>query len=198
MFKTIILSGQAITPYLPQIAALRIEVFNEFPYLYEGTLEYEQHYLLRYINSERSVVVLITDNEKIVGASTALPLADEVQEFQQPFLQNNFDIQKVFYFGESVLQKHYRGLGLGKRFFAERERHARQIGKFDYLAFCAVDRPIDHPRRPAVYRPLNSFWQQQGFVFHPELHTTFIWKDSDEEQESPKPMSFWLKKLEST
>lgn len=195
MLKIITLSGQAITPYLPQIAALRIEVFNEFPYLYEGTLEYEQHYLLRYINSEKSIVVLIADDEKIVGASTALPLADEVHDFQQPFLQCHFDIQKIFYFGESVLQKNYRGLGLGKRFFEERERHARTVGKFDYLAFCAVDRPANHPRRPLDYRPLNSFWQQQGFVFHPELHTTFIWKECDENQESPKPMSFWLKTI---
>ncbi|WP_371413269.1 hypothetical protein [Methylophaga sp. SB9B] len=53
----------------------------------------------------------------------------------------------------------------------------------------------DHPRRPAGFRPLDNFWRKRGYEKHPELHTTFSWKELDEEHESPKPMTFWMKKL---
>ena len=38
-------SGTAVTPFNTALAELRIQVFREWPYLYEGTLAYEQHYL---------------------------------------------------------------------------------------------------------------------------------------------------------
>ena len=66
---------------------------------------------------------------------------------------------------------------------------------FDIAGFCAVERPLNHPRRPADYRPLDALWNRQGFIRHPELHTTFSWRDVDETVESPKPMVFWLKTL---
>ena len=51
------LNGPAALPYMGDLAALRIEVFREFPYLYEGTLEYEQRYLKSYAEHARSVTV---------------------------------------------------------------------------------------------------------------------------------------------
>jgi hypothetical protein len=69
------------------------------------------------------------------------------------------------------------------------------LGRFPLICFCAVERPVDHPRRPVDYRPLDEFWRHRGFVRHPELQTTFSWQDLDETAESPKPMTFWLKIL---
>ena len=88
-----------------------------------------------------------------------------------------------------------RNRGLGVRFFAEREAHARRLGRFDCCAFCAVQRPAEHPRRPADYQPLDAFWQRRGFRHHPELRTEYHWQDLDKDAESAKPMSFWLKEL---
>ncbi|MBU0834177.1 MAG: GNAT family N-acetyltransferase, partial [Alphaproteobacteria bacterium] len=81
------------------------------------------------------------------------------------------------------------------RFFEEREAHARRLGRFDWCTFCAVERPLDHPRRPADYQPLNAFWQKRGYTHHPELRTTFTWRDLDASVESPKPLSFWIRDL---
>ena len=36
------LTGAALDPMLPAIARLRIEVFRAWPYLYDGSAEYEQ------------------------------------------------------------------------------------------------------------------------------------------------------------
>ncbi len=105
-----------------------------------------------------------------------------------------YDPDRVYYFGESVLDRAYRGRGLGNAFFVEREAHARAHG-FTTASFCAVVRPPDHPRRPADYRPLDGLWAKHGFVVRPEITTTFSWQDLDESVETPKPMVFWTKEL---
>ncbi|WP_207886039.1 GNAT family acetyltransferase [Pseudomonas sp. 30_B] len=190
-----LLSGGAIRPFIDDLARLRITVFREFPYLYEGTPEYEANYLDTYVRSPWSLCVLVLDGDHVVGASTGLPLADETDEFQRPFLEQGWNPERIFYFGESVLLPAYRNTGLGLRFFEERERYARGLQRFDWCAFCAVQRPPDHPARPAGYRTLDEFWRRRGFTPHPELHTEYHWRDVGESGESAKPMSFWLKEL---
>lgn len=191
------LRGSAILPWIPELARLRIRVFHEFPYLYDGDADYEARYLRTYTNSPDSVVVLVFDGEQIVGASTGLPLADETDNVIAPFRGAGMDVARIFYFGESVLLPEYRGQGLGVRFFVEREAHARALGGFDLACFCAVDRPADHPRRPADHTPLDRFWEKRGYRRHPELRAAFSWQDLDEAGESAKPMTFWLKRLAS-
>jgi hypothetical protein len=58
-----------------------------------------------------------------------------------------------------------------------------------------VDRPINHPLRPADYRPLDGFWESLGFQKHPELQAHFVWKEVGEVTESQKTLTFWLKSL---
>jgi hypothetical protein len=189
--------GSDIKPYLADIARLRIEVFREFPYLYDGSQEYEEKYLSTYIDSPESIAVLVFDNDAIVGASTALPLADETEEFRRPFLREGIDPDSVFYCGESILRKAWRGHGIYPEFFRLREE-AAYSGSFDLISFCAVDRPDNHPLKPHDYRPLDPVWQKFGYTRHPELHTTYRWKDLGDEEESDKPMIFWLKPLTET
>jgi GNAT superfamily N-acetyltransferase len=189
------MTGAAVEAHIPALARLRIQVFREFPYLYDGDLDYEARYLRTYARAPGSVVVLVLDGGKAVGASTALPLTEADPAFQRPFREQGFEPSRVFYLGESVLLPAYRGRGLGVRFFEEREAHARRLGGFSWATFCAVDRPADHPRRPPEYRPLDAFWDKRGYSRHPELVATFRWKDLDEERETEKPMTFWLKRL---
>lgn len=184
-----------IRAYLPELARLRIRVFREYPYLYEGSTAYEERYLQTYANAPGGVMVLVRDGERVVGASSGLPLSAETPNVIGPFVKAGYDPEQIFYYGESVLLPEYRGQGLGQRFFAEREAHVRELGRFDLACFCAVERPVDHPRRPAHYRPLDEFWNGQGFFRHPELRAAFSWRDLDEAMESPKPMVFWLKRL---
>ena len=194
-------TGGAMSPYFDDVARLRIAVFREYPYLYDGTVEEEREYLDRYLRSPRSVWVLAFSEddgggERVVGASTANPMSDEDPLFRKPFEEDGrFDPARVFYLGESVLEPAYRGQGVGHAFMDAREAHARGFGDYRWMAFCAVDRPADHPLRPSNYRPLDAFWQKRGYVKHPELRTTFDWKQIDEDVESPKPMVFWLREL---
>lgn len=77
MIETRVLAGEAVTPWLEQVAALRIAVFRDWPYLYQGDPDYEARYLARYARSPGSVFVLALDAGAVVGASTGMPLDEE-------------------------------------------------------------------------------------------------------------------------
>lgn len=190
-----LLHGAAIAPYIDDLAPLRSTVFREFPYLYDGSSQYETDYLAAYARSARGLLVLALDDGKVVGASTSLPLVDQVAEFQQPFLDQGRDPNAVYYFGESLVLPEYRNRGLGVRFFIERESYAHKLAEFECCAFCAVERPSGHPLRPADYKPLQGFWRNRGFLHEPSLRTRYAWRDLDEAEKSDKIMSFWLKAL---
>jgi hypothetical protein len=185
--------GPEIAPWLDDLGRLRITVFREYPYLYDGDLHYEREYLKVYTDSPRSLVVLLESGGELVGATTCLPMEDEDAEFQAPFVQVGIDVKSVCYFGESIILAPFRGRGSGHEFFRRRERHARDLGGFRYTAFCAVDRPDDHPAQPTDYRPLHDFWNRMGYLRRPELRCEYRWKEIGEEVESPKSLTFWLK-----
>lgn len=188
-------SGEQIRPWVNAVAGLRIQVFREWPYLYDGDMDYEAQYLETYIRSPHSVLVLARDGDQVVGAATGLPLEDEEEAFIQPFVDQGYDPASIFYFGESVLLPAYRGQGIGVRFFAEREAHARQLSGFRYCCFCAVERPADHPLRPKDHQPLDDFWKKRGYEPVPALRTHYPWKDIDQADETAKPMNFWMGEL---
>ena len=106
-----------------------------------------------------------------------------------------FDVPAVFYFGESILLPQYRGRGLGRRFFDVRETHAASFGSYRFTCFCAVERPADHPLRPAGYRPLDSFWTLRGYRRDPALRSVFSWPDLGETVSTPKTMIYWIRPL---
>jgi len=184
--------GAELAPHLDALGELRIAVFREYPYLYIGTLEHEREYLRTYLQSSGSLVVLVFDDDRVVGATTCLPMLDEGPEFQAAFVQAGYDLSTICYFGESILLPAYRGKGIGKEFFVRREAHVRNLG-MKLSTFCAVDRPAEHAQRPQDYHELDEFWRSQGYVRRPELQATFVWKEIGEEAESPKTLTFWTK-----
>ncbi|MEQ1750774.1 MAG: GNAT family N-acetyltransferase [Prosthecobacter sp.] len=188
------LHGPDLEPCLDALGSLRLQVFREYPYLYEGTLDDERQYLRSYAESPSSLVILAMDGDTAVGATTCLRMSEAESPFRVCFEKAGHDPSLICYFGESILLPAYRGRGIGKQFFEHRENHARKL-RLQTSAFCAVDRPLDHPARPAGYRPLDSFWQAQGYEKHPEWQATFIWKEIHEASESPKTLTFWTKNL---
>ena len=189
------LTGSALADAVPELARLRMTVFRDWPYLYDGTLAYEQDYLATFSAATGAVVVAAYDADAMIGAATAAPLLGSAAEFAEPFLVRGDDPGKIFYFGESVLLMSYRGRGLGHAFFDHREDHARSFERFALAAFCAVQRPADHPLKPHDYVSLDAFWRKRGFEKAEGLVTSFSWKDIDQPEETAKPMQFWLKAL---
>ncbi|TVQ38474.1 MAG: GNAT family N-acetyltransferase [Geminicoccaceae bacterium] len=188
------LEGGDLVAALDGLARLRLRVFEEWPYLYAGSLDYERWYLERFARAPDAVIVGAFAGDALVGAATAAPLRHEHEAFRAPFEAQGHDVGAIFYFAESVLLPAYRGRGLGHRFFDLREAHARRRG-YGFATFCAVVRPADHTLRPRDYRPLDPFWQKRGYAPVSGLVTQFGWQDLDQASETDKPMQFWLKRL---
>lgn len=189
------LSGSALQDALPSLAMLRINVFRAYPYLYDGSLDYEQRYLEKFRSTDGAVIVAAFEGKRIVGCATASPLIGHADEFAAPFKAAGYDPKSIFYFGESVLDPAYRGRGIGHRFFDHREAAARSRGGFSYLAFCGVVRPDDHPLKPKDYVPLDAFWTKRGYVKQAGMLGAYEWQDIGESAETEKPMQFWVKPL---
>ncbi len=195
-FKIIEWVGEELLPFVDKVAELRIKVFREFPYLYEGDLAYEKKYLDVYLKSKKSLVIGVLHEDRLIGASTALPLFDESEEFKTPFVTAGYDISKIFYFGESIILPEYRGNKLGHEFFTRREAFARKtLNHLQYTCFCAVIRPDDHPLKPPKYKPLDSFWGRLGYEKSSRLNVQYKWQDIDKSAEDFKSMNVWLKRF---
>ena len=184
------LSRAQVADALPDIAKLRIEIFRAFPYLYDGDVAYEEAYLAPYVDNDDAVIVGAYDSDRLVGASTGMPLLQHDDEFAAAFSGKGYDLARVFYCAESVLRPEYRGQGVGHAFFEQREGVAQQSG-FTFSTFCAVVRPDTHPARPEDYRSLEPFWRARGYRSLSGIETTFAWKDVGESTTSAKPMQFW-------
>ena len=189
--------GRDVKEDLETAAELRIAVFREFPYLYEGDRVAELGYLAAYVDVPAAIFVIAEVGGRAVGVSTGLPLADADEAFRAPFMAAGLEPAKWFYCGESVLEVAWRGRGAGHRFFDLREAHARALG-FRQVCFCAVERASDHPLRPVGYRGNEAFWSKRGYRRRPELRASFAWRQVDSGGlEVVNELVFWCRDLEA-
>ena len=188
------LAGPDLEAALDQVAQLRITVFRDWPYLYDGTLDYERQYLDSYRDNPGALLVGAVHEGRLIGASTSTPMEDHAPEFAAPFRALGIPLEKILYGAESVLLRPYRGMGLGHRFIDLREAHARALGR-THVAFCSVIRPEDHPARPGAYRSNDAFWRGRGYDTLPGVVARFSWKDLGDGEETEKPLQFWMRHL---
>lgn len=189
-----VLTGAALEAALDDVAALRIRVLREFPYLYDGDLAYERSYLQTYRDSPRAVLVGAFDGARLVGAATGTPMADHADDFASVFAASGPDLSEIFYCAESLLLPEYRGQGIGHRFFDLRESQALGMG-MKYSVFCSVMRRDDHPLRPPHHTPLDAFWRKRGYTPQPDKIASFSWKDIDQSAETRHDLQFWMRAL---
>ena len=194
MIETRVLTGATLDAALDDVARLRIAVFRDWPYLYDGSVAYERDYLQTYRDSPGAVLVGAFEGARLVGAATGTPMEDHAAEFAAPFAAVPVPLTRIFYCAESVLLPDYRGQGIGHRFFDAREGHARDLGR-SHVAFCSVVRPADHPLKPAVHRSNDAFWQKRGYRQLAGITAEFSWRDIGDASESKKPLQFWMRDL---
>lgn len=188
------LQGMELEAALEDVAALRIAVFRDWPYLYDGTIEYERSYLSHYRDNPEALLVGAFAGDALVGASTSTPMEYHAEQFSTPLQAIGVPVASILYGAESVILPAWRGQGLGARFIALREAHARRLNR-SHVAFCAVQRPDTHPARPSDARTNDAFWRRNGYAPLPGVVAAFGWQDVGDSAETLKPLQFWLRAL---
>lgn len=188
--------GPEIAPFIDDLARLRITVFRDWPYLYDGDMAYERRYLARYATGN-TIAVLARDGNDIVGASTGMPLSDHADDFREAFSGTGINLNDAFYCAESILLSDFRGQGSGHLFFDRREAHAREQG-FTLSTFCSVIRPQGKAVDKSVdklARDLQPFWRRLGYRPMEGVVARFRWRDIGDTGETEKSLQFWSKTL---
>jgi GNAT superfamily N-acetyltransferase len=186
-------TGAAIAPLIPALSRLRIAVFRDWPYLYDGDAAQEEEYLREFLGGPDAAIILVRDAAGApVGCATCLPAAQSAPSVQAALARGGLDPARTCYLGESVLLPAHRGQGIGVGFFAAREAHARALG-LGAAAFCAVVRNPNDPRRPAGYAPLDGFWRRRGYLPRPDLSVVMPWREVADDRETPHSLGFWVK-----
>ncbi|NDK35897.1 GNAT family N-acetyltransferase [Rhodovulum sulfidophilum] len=188
------LTGAGIEAALDDLARLRIAVFRDWPYLYDGDRDYERRYMASYRDNPRAILVGAFAGEQLVGAATGTPMEDHAEGFAGAFAGSGLDLSDIFYCAESVLLPDWRGQGAGHAFFEAREAQGLRLGR-RYSAFCSVIRPEGHPRRPEGYRSLDGFWRKRGYAPLPGVVAEFDWKDIDDDTPTRHRLQFWIREL---
>jgi GNAT superfamily N-acetyltransferase len=191
------LVGASAHRHLDGLARLRITVFREWPYLYDGDWAYEAEYLRAFSAASGAVIVAAWDADTLVGAATAAPLAAQAGYISAPFRAANLPLTEYCYFGESVLLSAYRGSGTGVDFFAAREAAARAMHDVKATTFCAVTRDAGDLRRPENHVPLDAFWRRRGYAPWPGMSCQIMWREIGAAGETAQQMQFWRKDLSS-
>ncbi len=189
--------GESITPYIKDITDLSITIYKEYPYLYEGTEEEYLPFIEHYTHSNYGIACLLFDDAKPIGVAIGMPMNEMREKYKQPFIsarpQDNCD--EIFYLGEFLLLKAYRGQGFGKQMYLELEHLIKENESLKKICFCKIDESDQNPLMPKNYRPLDGFWKKLGFGKCDDITVTVYWRNVFEENDSPHKMVYLLKSL---
>jgi hypothetical protein len=189
------LRGVGIKTYIPSIVKVRNEVLKEYPYLRAGHVEEDTQYFRNLSRCKDAIAVLVFDGPKIIGVTTGVPLEEQIQVLQKPFIEKKLKLSDYYYFGVCTLLKPYRGRGIAHHFFDHREAHVKHLKRFSKICLSNVVRPKNHPKKTKDYISLDSFWKKRGYVERKDLIGEMPWRDVEEKTPSPKSLIFWVKEI---
>ena len=185
-----IIRGPEIENHIDDLGRFRIKIFREYPYLYDGNIEFERVYLDPYSRNPESLLLILQDARGIIGACTGTPLTGEDNDFQNAFVGENKD--EIYYIGAVILRADSRGQKLGSRLLST-ALSLIDMKRFKKTSLCTVDRGLNHPRRPGNYCPPDYLWEKYGFVKSTNLLAYLAWTDIGQKIETQKPMNIWFK-----
>lgn len=181
------------------LASFRIQYFREFPYLYEGNMDYELIYLDGFFSNPEACLIIGREFEQPIVVSTSIPLLSDyeiVKSAENIFAADGLRASEFMYFGEIIIVPQHRGQGLTKRIFAQQEETALKNG-YTSTCYLAVDREEEHPMWPDGYKNPAVIWNRLGYR-KTNMVTDFNWPTiqlAGGAEDKPNPMRFWVKEL---
>ncbi|WBF66921.1 GNAT family N-acetyltransferase [Desulfovibrio subterraneus] len=193
-FRTRMVKGAELLPHLESLADLRLTIFCEFPYLYQGDKSHELDYLKVYAESPDAMAIMGWEGEAVAGAVTGVPLASEAAEFTAGFAGTAYPVEQGYYIGELLFHRQFRGGGRGSVLLEQAEAHVRSLNRFRYLACATVVRPDNHPMRPSDFVPIERFLQRHAYDRMDGVTTMMQWPELGGAS-LEHVMQFWVKEL---
>lgn len=166
MLSIEVIKGKNIAQYAKYIASLRLMMFKEFPYLYDGTLEQEEKYLSFYSDSPDGTLILAKQDDCIVGLLTGMPvnkICELIPDFKKILTENKRNTQPAYYYGEALVLPAYRGQGILTKMFQEEDNAIKKMGYNIAYGITAI-REKDDSRRPVNYRDTDTLWTHLGLI----------------------------------
>lgn len=194
-----IVQGEARKEYIEILMEWRLKYFRQFPYLYEGSREYEESYLEGFLSHSNGILALASHGDSVVGIVTALPLLSEfgiATETDALAQVAKVSASAIFYIGEVIVDRGYRGRGLSRRLLELAEEYARSKG-FTTCSLLTVVREDEHPLRPKDYISTDAVWRNLGYQ-RAGVATTFEWPTihpGGEVSSVSNPMEYWIKRI---
>ena len=182
---------------LPILAQLCLDTFRDYPFHYDGDLDFELNDLSAYARLPDARVFLALDGGDLAGFSTCIPIAGEDDLVKKPLLDAGVDLNEFLYLGESLLKPNYRGQGIGKSFFDLREAHALTLPKVKNTVFFTLSQPKNDPRRPTSYYDLRNYWAKRGYQKVESWITHYPWDEVGTDEPVSHPMEYWLKPIQN-
>lgn len=160
-----ILTGKDVQKYIVLLSRLRIDNFKEYPYLYEGSMEYEKQCMQGYMSCPHCAFAIAKVDGKIAGALTGIPLVSDSSignDAEKIFKLNNLSPSEYYYYGEIFVLKKFRNLAVAASLFAAQNSKVKGLG-YKYAVMLTVVREENHPLKPKKYRSPDQLWTRAGF-----------------------------------
>lgn len=198
-FSIKILVGSQMEEIVPFWAHIRLTFFNEYPYLYDGTLEASHAYCREVMSYKDAAAIVAYSNNEPIGILTGTSMASYSQHFGEPdaFRAMGIDPNTLYYFGDVIILPEYRGNGLTRCLFQGLESWIVAHG---YVSGCFVtESHASHPLKPLGYRELDSLWVALGYR-KTHINAQYEWNTIQPAGPSRKQehvMPYWVKLFKS-
>lgn len=189
--------GAKIAEHAHVISPL-LSIYGEWPYLYQQSdpLEDIDYIMDRYAKQTDSVVCIAYNGPKAIGVAMGVPLTQAPPHYRDAFPENERR-PDIFYWGELVVLKEYRGKHVAHEMYTRMAAHI--LGKYKAICFASLEREDNYKLahlKPAHEASLDSLWKRLGFEKRPDIKMQGKWTVLGDSEDSLHDMFYWWKKLD--
>ncbi len=188
-----VLKGAQIKSIEQSFANLRIAIFREYPYLYEGDLATEKQYFDMF--GGNTICIIAKDASTVVGVIIGTPLQEIFDQFLKPLIEADISVEKMFYLADLLVLKSYRGKRIGHSLYELFEKEVQKTEQFTNILIREIFKSPDDPKKPSAYYSLDPFWDKRGFKKMEGISQQDQWKAIGDEDISLHTMVYRMKKL---
>ncbi len=148
-FSISLLVENAINEQINTIIELYTDISHE--HTTKGNHSYEHKRLRKFLKTKDAIAVILKDQQRVIGVLMGLPLRYEDEDLIKIWLQRDFDIQKLYFLDDILLQPQYRSNAFAKELLATAHDWIANFKTYTHFAL----QTLETSNRP--------FWLDSGY-----------------------------------